>query len=255
MTKEEALDLIPLYAMGLLDATEAQALERFLAQEANSSLRAELQRYQAVTEALPLLVKSVPAPDLRASLQQRLVAQQSPQADATPPAKKIIPFWQERRFLGAVAVLVMVLGLGLWLGWRDDKPTDDGTNPTEVARKRIVDIVENPNTRQVEISAEEEFASISGKLFIDHNHEYGVLQLANIDSLPTEQAYQLWLMKGEDVRWSAAVFNADDSHTINLLVKLPTNFTNFQAAGVTIEPAGGSDGPTGDLVFQASLEK
>jgi anti-sigma-K factor RskA len=252
MTKEEALDLIPLYAMGLLEKSEAQALEQFLAQAANSSLRAEFQRYQAMTDALPLMVKAVPAPDLREGLRQRLAEQRSaPTLPAMP--KPALPFWKRREIWGAVAVLIVVLGLGIWLTLPDDSKPGK-TDPTTVASKQIEAVLTDPNTRQVEISAAEEFASISGRLFIDNANEYGVLQLAGINPLPEEQAYQLWLMNADNERYDAGVFNSDTTHTVNYLVRLPDDFANYRAAGVTIEPATGSPDPTGALVLSASLE-
>jgi ChrR Cupin-like domain len=57
-------ELLPLYALGILDADEASVVERAVAQDA--ALAAELESYQVGTELLVLPV--APAPDVKARL-------------------------------------------------------------------------------------------------------------------------------------------------------------------------------------------
>jgi anti-sigma-K factor RskA len=76
-----------------------------------------------------------------------------------------------------------------------------------------------------------------------------------VDSLPVldvTHQYQLWLIK-DGKRTSGGVFSVSQAGYGALAISSPQPLKEFAAFGITIEPAGGSPGPTGDKVMGGSL--
>lgn len=70
---------------------------------------------------------------------------------------------------------------------------------------------------------------------------------ANLPPLGAEQVYQLWLIR-RDQPISAAIFNVDENGRIVHQIE-GRLITSFDAVGVSIEPAGGSELPTPDQII------
>ncbi|VAW43345.1 hypothetical protein MNBD_CHLOROFLEXI01-1518 [hydrothermal vent metagenome] len=70
---------------------------------------------------------------------------------------------------------------------------------------------------------------------------------ANLPPLTAAQVYQLWIIRG-DVPISAGVFEVDENGRIVLPVD-GALAASFDAVGVSIEPAGGSEQPTPDQII------
>jgi anti-sigma-K factor RskA len=64
------------------------------------------------------------------------------------------------------------------------------------------------------------------------------------DDAPSERTYQLWLMQGEEPV-SAGTFEVEDGLAV---LETSTHLDDYDGAAVTIEPEGGSLGPTGMAV-------
>jgi anti-sigma-K factor RskA len=76
--------------------------------------------------------------------------------------------------------------------------------------------------------------------------------MRGLPRLDPAHQYQLWLVKDGERR-SGGVFDADEYGYANLLLRVPRDFRGFTAIGVSVEPAGGSPGPTGDHVAGGKL--
>ena len=70
---------------------------------------------------------------------------------------------------------------------------------------------------------------------------------ANLPALSADQVYQLWIIRG-DLPVSAGIFNVDENGRVTFPVD-GTLAASFDAVGVSIEPAGGSDQPTPDQII------
>ena len=79
-----------------------------------------------------------------------------------------------------------------------------------------------------------------------------LLYFLNLPPLPPFQVYQLWLIKNGQM-YSTAIFTVDSTGFGQAVIIPVTPFTEFDGAGVTIEPAGGSTGPTGVSVLKGDL--
>lgn len=90
-----------------------------------------------------------------------------------------------------------------------------------------------------------------GTLTIDPNNgQSGVLVVRDLPPL-VGGSYQLWLIK-DGKRTDGGVFNTDAMGSHQLSIQAPIPLNSYQAFGITIEPDGGSPGPTGNKVMGSS---
>jgi Anti-sigma-K factor rskA len=89
--------------------------------------------------------------------------------------------------------------------------------------------------------------SVASGIFYQHN-ERALLVLHDLPPLPETQTYQLWLIPADGAPKDAGLLtvqSADESHQ---QVELPTDALAYNAIGISIEPAGGSETPTVDQI-------
>jgi anti-sigma-K factor RskA len=82
--------------------------------------------------------------------------------------------------------------------------------------------------------------------------DQAILVVYGLPQPPAGQVYQLWLIHNGQ-RDSGGLFTVDDKGYAVLLVRSLHRFSEYQAIGVTNEPAGGSPGPTGTRVLAANF--
>jgi len=70
---------------------------------------------------------------------------------------------------------------------------------------------------------------------------------SNLPPLSANQVYQLWIIRG-DLPLSAGIFSVDENGRVTLPVDAALAAT-YDAVGVSIEPAGGSETPTPDQII------
>ena len=87
-----------------------------------------------------------------------------------------------------------------------------------------------------------------GSLFVDENNA-GTLVLSGLAPLPTEQTYQLWLIPKDSTPVPAGLFAVNDASSNIVTLDLPLVEQGFTTVGISIEPATGSQVPTGPIVL------
>ena len=75
---------------------------------------------------------------------------------------------------------------------------------------------------------------------------------SDLDMLDSASQYQLWLIKDGN-RTSGGVFSVLDNSYGVLVVNSSESLSVYDGFGVTIEPAGGSQGPTGSKVLGGNI--
>ena len=79
-----------------------------------------------------------------------------------------------------------------------------------------------------------------------------LLAVLDLPALNGGEVYQVWLIK-DDVMTSGGVFTVDSTGYGQTVIR-PTNpMWEFDSIGITVEPAGGSSGPTGQQVLLGDL--
>jgi anti-sigma-K factor RskA len=95
---------------------------------------------------------------------------------------------------------------------------------------------------------------IYGTLVYDPDGQVAILSVWGLESLPAGQDYQVWLIEPDQTRISGGVFqSSDQSEYVTFIIESPNSLENFAGIGVTIEPEGGSPGPTGPRIFGVEL--
>jgi anti-sigma-K factor RskA len=222
-------DLLPAYALGSLDADEAAAVTRHL--ESCAACRAELAVWRQVTDALALAAPAAaPSPALRRRLLAEAAAMRpapAPTADRRRPTGATRPLTARRAWpvMAVVALAAVVLGGLLWAA---------------VGNLSLFD-------RAVALLPAEVAPEASGELRFPRRGE-ATLEVWDLPPLPPDQQYQLWLVAG-DARDSGAVFAVNASGWARVPVAVSRPAADYDAFGITIEPAGGSPGPTGERVL------
>ncbi len=230
-------DQIAAYALNILEAAEATEVAAHLT--ACPACQAELQAYEALVGELAVTIPQIdPSPSLKTQLLQE-VNHAGATAVAPPPAKprpSPQPRWRtwfQKRPLWQ-PVLVVVLVLILISNFQLRQRLDEATTPA--------------NFGTVTLTSAEENSSATGIIIITADGQHGTLVVQNLPTLPETEAYQLWLVK-DGQRTDAGVFNVDEDGYRAYWVHAPEPLGSYENFGITIEPASGSPGPTGDKVL------
>ncbi len=91
-----------------------------------------------------------------------------------------------------------------------------------------------------------------GTMIMDPNGKYGTLVVDNLATLDPSKQYQVWLIKGGE-RTSGGVFSVNPDGYASLELHAASPLAQFDSIGITIEPTGGSPGPTGAKVLGGDL--
>ena len=236
MVPEHVLDLIPGYALSCLDEDETlQVAEHLVVCE---SCRDEFVAYQALVDRLGLAAPdAAPSAGVKAGLLRRAAR------NTTLPAAQKDQSRQRRAgftWLGnpgwGFASLVVVLALlaSNLLLWRQVTRLQTESGP------RTLQVVNLANT--------EVAPGATGMIVISLDGEHGTLVVDRLPVLSEEQQYQLWLIEDGE-RTDGGVFSVGPSGYASMWVGAPIPLGDYDAFGITIEPAGGSRGPTGEKVL------
>lgn len=239
MDNLHVIELLPAYALDALDPAETAEVEAHLGDCADC--RRELEAYRVLAGDLALAVSSRQPP---AGLRQRIL-QEAAGGRAAPGSSfagglagmkgwfsRLTPVW-------AAASLVLVLVLLV---------------SNIVLRQQVQQVDQAGEFYVVPMESTEHAPGASGVLVISNSGEDGTLVVDHLPDLGETQQYQLWLIR-DGQRTSGGVFSirdVEDGYGY-LLVKAPDSLLSYDSFGVTIEPHGGSPGPTGNKVMGGDL--
>ena len=106
--------------------------------------------------------------------------------------------------------------------------------------------------RVVNLDGTEFSPGATGMIVMSRNGEYGTLVVDHLPALSPEEQFQLWLIQ-DGKRTSGGVFSVSPEGYASLVISSPHPLDNYGSFGITIEPAGGSPGPTGEKVLGGNL--
>lgn len=232
MEKEHVVDYLPAYALGILDEEEAVQVIRHL--QGCEACRKELESYQVVTSRLAFAAPSI---ELPTNLRQRIVATAAtnPRGSGivqsqkySKPGRQNLISW--RLVSGLVIVLLAVSNLLVWQQLVD-------------LRSTVV-----PSFQTVALAGTELHPNANGMLVISHDGKHGTLVVEDLPPLDESKEYQLWLIRNGN-RVSGGTFSVSRDGYGSMWVSAPDPLGSYPSFGITIEPVGGSPGPTGDKVM------
>ena len=245
----DELLLAPAYALGALDEDERLAFEAHLATCA--ACAAEVRAHADVAALLPYaLVQEAPP----ASLRDRVLAVAQP-TGAMPGVRSIAtaPSVQRARrapawpgWLAAAAALLLAAGLGMRLGdERRARALAESALATERAtlaqRDALLATVLAPEVRTARLTATGQGPDV--RVIWNRREGVVVLTAQALAPAPAGRTYQLWGIPTGGKPQSLGLFAADASGRARAVLRVPPNAA-MDVAAITVEPAGGSPGPT-----------
>jgi anti-sigma-K factor RskA len=113
-------------------------------------------------------------------------------------------------------------------------------------------VIRGPGTRavQIPVSTNGQVGAIT--IFDDTTTHRWVVTCHNLAANQPGQAYQLWFLTDQGPR-SAALMLMDSSRPMMLTLEMPKGSVRVMGAAMSIEPAAGSNWPTGPIVFRFTL--
>jgi anti-sigma-K factor RskA len=237
------------YALETLDADEIPALESHL--ETCQDCQAELADYRSVTMGL---LQSVPPMTPPSGLRDKLISQL--------PSHRIrnsglLANIFGRFSLGQVAtgiVVVFLLGLNIFssLQIRALQQQQSALAERISNDQTAIAMLAYPSTQALQVHAD--IQNLTGSMLVDKDKRTAVLVLWNLPRLEIGQTYQIWLIDAAGTRTSAGLFTpVDERGYTTATIKSPVPLRQFVGLGVTVEPEGGSAGPTGPRVLGVDL--
>lgn len=224
---DDIRDLMAPYVLDALDEDERRRFEAHLAD--HPELAEELATMQAGVDAIADTIATEPPPTLRASVLGAVA--DTPQEQGVIVGVRSTPAW--RRWIAALAVAataVVAVIVGVTVG--DEEVT-------------AADVIAAGDARTVTASVADQEARL------DYSLELGaaVVTFDDLPAVSTDRTYELWVID-ETGATPAGLFRPGVG-TTQVLLDEPV------AAGVTIgltvEPAGGSPQPTGEILATWSV--
>jgi anti-sigma-K factor RskA len=227
MSCEEATDLLALDAVGALEASDRDLMERHLVSCAACKHAAA--EYADLASLLPAALEVVPPP---ARLRRRLMAQ----VYAESTASATLPWWRRlvaaipasRTFtaVGAVAVVAsIVLGIYAMAG--------RNTSPAPVAYT---------------VSG----TTATGTLAVETARAVAVLTVKGLAALPSSEAYEVWLIPPHGSPKGVAFLSPGlGGGPWTAVVR--GSLAGYKSIAATVEPAGGSSTPSNTEVLSGQL--
>jgi anti-sigma-K factor RskA len=251
-TEAHVIDQLPAYALGCLDPEEQQRTAAHL--EQCSACRDELRAYEAVVGQMAFAAPEASPPQrLKDAILQQALGSSRRQRSETPVEAGVPP---SRSFSDQLAFFFASLGRGRMPAWGLVSLALIAilavSNLLLWQQTREPSAPEAGSFRVVELTADETDSAITGLVVISPDGRYGTLVVNGLDVLPLDKQYQLWLAVG-DRRDSGGVFSVSRSGYGALEISAPQPLREYARVGITIEPSGGSPGPTGDRVLGGDL--
>lgn len=228
-------DLIPEYALGVLDEQEARQVAEHFA--GCFACREELVAYQRVADSLSLAVAAEsPSGGLKARLVdriRRLEAKRTPQPSRWQLPQRWIPVGA---FAGLLVILLLaVSNLMLW------------------QRLNHLEVISGPlGMRAITLQNTAAASEASAFVVMGADGNNGVLVVDHLQPLEEAYEYQIWLVK-DGINTSGGTFVVDEDGYRGMRLNAPDSLLTYSDVFVTVEPAGGSVSPMGTRVLWGSL--
>jgi anti-sigma-K factor RskA len=256
-------ELLPFYVLDALTEEEKALVDSYLAKHPEA--RSQVQDLQSGASAVPYAVTPVEPPrHVKEALMSRVAAD----AQARERASARVPAEPARRGLG-LENLFRFLSLGAaavavsWAFFLNAQVAGlrseiNALNQQVSAQSQSIDqIIANlPQSNEsdvitVSLKSTGEQPRALGQLIADPNDQSAVLVISGLPPLEPGQTYQVWLIGNAPV--SAGLLTVDENGQSVLIVTSQEAIGSFNSLGISIEPEGGSEQPTGEIVVLSEL--
>ena len=265
------------YLRGALAHDEAATLEKHIAgcRECSRAMAEEM---------VADLAHAVPQKDPPQSVKDRLFVSVRSLSPAKSISRKLGNRRPEhaRRFtrratLGwgggaVVALAIVLLATGVWLNDRLGDVSRDAehlSNELALAREResevmsaveghreatyeLIRMSSTPGTSVSALLGTGPWSTARGVVMFSYTSNRGLLLVTDLPALPNDRIYRVWLTR-DGVKYSAGWFTVDPLGYGQTIIIPLEPFGQFDGMSITIEPRGGSGGPTGVNILKGDL--
>lgn len=261
---EDDLILVEDYVLGELSPEAAAAVERRV--RSDQALRQELCALQATLRVLPQAMPVLEAPP---ELRDRILTANTLRSNiltAAPAPRRTAPAFSipwGKIALGIAAALALVLGTDN-LRLRQALNDAEQTNQDLLAQldqedgEVVANLLQRPTSRLVALAGESnEAANAAGTLlFTPGQWQQVVVSLGNLDPLPPDEIYRMWLTLENGQIIFCGEFNTDELGNVFVELRPDEDVPQgVKATGifVTVESASAPLEPTGERVMAGSI--
>jgi len=247
---EQFAEDLALYALGALD--ETAVLEKHL--EECASCRRELDQLRG-DAALLALTTSGPKPPARAKSRLMEAIGKEPRAERAKPA---VGRWGLSGWVTAGAMAILAAAL-FFANLRLSSKVQILSRQVAVEKlrseeaRRIADVLHAPDAASYEIMPVSlQSMPPGGKAIYSRERNGLVFVASNLNQLPPQKAYELWLIPVQGAPIPAGMFKPD-AHGSAMVVNPPLPAgVEAKAFAITIEPEQGSTTPTPPIVMMSA---
>ncbi len=238
---------LPAYSLGALDAEECAALESHL--RTCGDCPAELAEYRTISNGLlHALPPQTPPTRLRRNLLTRLPSASNRTVSLLP----LLPRLSLGQLVNAALMLVLVVSnVFAALQIRELRNEQAALTERLSTEQAAIGMLAFPNTQIHMIVPDVQ--ELTGSVLVDKDRPLAVLFLWNLPELDTTQTYQIWLINAQGDKIGAGFILPASGGYTTALIQSAVPLGEFIAIGVTVEPAGGSEQPTGDRLLVVEL--
>lgn len=267
LTCDEVRELLPLLALNALDVAEQDVVDDHLA--GCSACLEELAGYSETAAALALaLPQADPSPALKGRVlsearRARVVPGGVHRGRIPPPPVTSMQRASRWRVslssLVASVALVLAAGSTVWaMSLRSELDAQNARIATLSERAnnyaRVTAVLQAADTQIRLLQSTGDAPEAFGRVYIDPDSSEGMLMVRNLPPLPQGKVYQLWVAGQDGTRESAGLLTwTDKAGNGYALIKCPDKLSRWQSFGVTMEPAGGSQIPTGSRLLGGTI--
>ena len=249
---EQFADDLALYALGALSGAEKIALEKHLQECA--SCRRELEQLRG-DGALLALSTSGPRPPARSKSRLMNAIGKEPR---TQPARSRLNWWAILGWAAAAVMLVFVIGVTRH-NKRLSSTIAELSSMVEKERisgdeaRRIADVMHASDAMPYEILPVSMKTKMpAGKAIYSRDRSGLVFVASNLQPVPAQKVYELWLIPVKGAPIPAGMFKPD-SHGMAMVMNPPLpSGVEAKAFAITIEPEQGSSAPTAPIVMMGT---
>ena len=230
-------DLKEAYALGALPEDERLWFEGYLAE--HPELQAEVADLASVANLLALAPQQhEPSPELRRNLLSSIEgATGAAPTERSPLAARLRGLFGPGGLAAAAAIVIVAVG-GLF-AWNAALRGENEDLQGELQNRRTHELQGSGTARDVR-----------GEVIEVGAEGRAVLVAENLPSVPEDQVYEAWLMRGEDAE-PAGLFEPREEGTTAMPIE--GSLEGADAVAVTVEPSGGSSSPTHDPLITANM--
>lgn len=229
MNRESLLELIPAYALGVLNGEDKRQIEQLLATD--DEAQQILHEYTFVAQTIAL---TAPAQQPPVALEVKLLRRMRRRM-----------WFLNFQSLAAVAAAAVLIAFAATVLWKSEM------SEAEANYHRLVS---NPQSTQIALLSDMN-PNIEGELTYLQGENHAIIRVANLPALAPDQAYQLWLVDETGSTSGGVYQRISETHYINVPLTKPVN--EYLRFGVSLEPKTGSpyhDRPSGPRVFNIFVD-